>query len=249
MRSSPTPDFGPLAATYDELRPADASWLELAEQLIAEGDLGAGRVLDVGCGTGRLTAELARRGAKVWGVYASPEMLAVARAKVPRGVGLKEGRAEALPFTDGWFDRVVFALVVHLVDRPRALAEAHRVLATNGRVALLTFDPVHFERYYLGHLFPSIEPIDRARFPDEEQLAAELETAGFGAPRVTRLHQESAIARDEALRRIRGRHISTFQLLGEEEYAGGLARAERELPEVVRVTLDLLVVVAERSRA
>src|SRR5438093_10529475 len=113
MRSSRTPDFGPLAATYDELRPTDENWHRLLDALVREGDLQARRVLDVGCGTGRLAAALAARGARVWGVDASPEMLAVARERVPRGVGLKLGSAEALPFADGWFERAVLRVVVH----------------------------------------------------------------------------------------------------------------------------------------
>src|SRR5438477_183685 len=82
--------------------------------LVAEGDLLARRVLDVGCGTGNLAAALAARGARVWGVDPSPEMLAIARRKAPRGAGFREGRAEALPFRDGWFDRAALVLVAHL---------------------------------------------------------------------------------------------------------------------------------------
>jgi SAM-dependent methyltransferase len=81
-------------------------------------------VLDVGCGTGRTAAALAERyGAKVWGVDPSEEMLAVARQKVPASVGLKAGSAEDLPFRDGWFERAVMVLVVHHVDRGRALPD------------------------------------------------------------------------------------------------------------------------------
>ena len=246
MSSSPTPDFGPLAATYDELRPADAGWLELAELLIAEGDLLGGRVLDVGCGTGRLAAELGQRGARVWGVDPSPEMLAVARAKAPSGAGFKRGRAERLPFRDGWFDRVVYALAVHLVDRTAAFAEARRVLAPGGLVVVASFEPGHFDRYFLNEFFPSLAGIDRARFPVPEALAAELEAAGFEPPQLSTLHQEVAVDREEALRRIRGRHISTFQLLADEEYAAGLARAEAELPPRVETTRDFLIAVAAR---
>jgi len=74
----------------------------------------------------------------VWGVDPEPEMIEVARGKVPPGVGLKLGRAEALPFKDGWFERVTMTLVLQLVDRPRAYAEAIRVLQPGGRLAAHT---------------------------------------------------------------------------------------------------------------
>ena len=76
-------------------------------------------MLDCGCGTGRLSQALAESEAsKVWGVDPEPEMLRVAVGNVPASVGLKAGRAEALPFGDGWFERAVLWLVCHLVDRP-----------------------------------------------------------------------------------------------------------------------------------
>jgi ubiquinone/menaquinone biosynthesis C-methylase UbiE len=246
MSSSPTPDFGRLAATYDELRPADGHWLELVDLLTREAELAGARVLDIGCGTGRLAAELARRGARVWGVEPSPEMLDAARANVPAGVGLKLGRAEELPFRAGWFDRAVFSLVVHLVDRNGAFAEARRVLAPGGSVAVVTFEPVHFDRHFLNEFFPSLAEIDRRRFPRPEALAAELESAGFAPPRLIRLHQEVVVEREEALRRIRGRHISTFHLLAAAEYEAGLERAESELPDPVETTRDFLLAVAQR---
>lgn len=241
-----SPDFGRLAASYDELRPAAEAWQELFETLVAAGDLVAPRVLDVGCGTGRLTAALAERGVRAWGVDVSPEMLEVARAKVPRRGALRLAPAERLPFKDGWFDRAVFCLAVHLIDRPRALAQARRVLAPGGRIVIATFDPIHFDRYYLNRYFPSIARIDRARFPSESRLRAELAEAGFGPPRVSRLHQDVTIDRESVLRRIRSGHISTFQLVDEAEIAAGLARAERELPARVDYSTDFLIVVAER---
>ncbi|MDX6511600.1 MAG: hypothetical protein QOE36_1104, partial [Gaiellaceae bacterium] len=95
--------------------------------LVREGDLRGRRVLDAGCGTGTLSAALAERAAaKVWGVDAEPRMLEVARSRVPAGVGVREGSLEALPFRDGWFERAVARLVLHLVDRRRAFAELRR---------------------------------------------------------------------------------------------------------------------------
>ena len=77
-----------------------------------EGDLPGRRVLDVGCGTGALASALAERGARVWGVDASEEMLEVARAAVGKRVGLKLGRAEELPHLAGPVDRVMNAAAI-----------------------------------------------------------------------------------------------------------------------------------------
>jgi ubiquinone/menaquinone biosynthesis C-methylase UbiE len=238
-------DFDRLADRYDELRPADEPWWESVELLVRAGDLRGRRVLDVGCGTGRLAEALATRYAcKVWGVDPSAGMLAVARRRVPRGVAVKQAVAEELPFKDGWFERATMTLVAHHLDRPRAFVEARRVLDREGRLAVLTFDPASFERYYLNAYFPSILGIDRARFPAAAALEHELGGAGFSSVEVTPHESRRTISRDQVLERIRGRHISTFELLDEEEYAAGLAHAERELPAEVEVLYGWLVVVA-----
>jgi len=215
---------------------------------VREGDLRGRRVLEVGTGTGRVAAALAERAyAKVWAVDASPEMLAVARRNVPRGVAFKEARAEALPFKDGWFERAVAMLVVHVLDRPRAFAELRRVLAQDGRLAIATFDPAHVRGYWLNEYFPSIATIDLARFAPAEVLTGELRAAGFAAVRTIRLHQRARIDRETALERIRGRHISTFDLIDETELEAGLNRATKELPDLVEYRTEWLVVAASCS--
>lgn len=244
--SASSPDFGPLAKDYDRLRPVDENWWEIVDLLVAEGDLRGRRVLDVGCGTGRLALALAERGAKVWGVDPSEEMLAQARAAAGRRVGLKRGPAESLPFKDGWFDRIVLRLVVHLLDRSRAFPEFLRVLVPGGRVIVATFSPRHFEWFWLIEIFPEVGELDRGRFPTPETLAAELETAGFASLRTTTVSQRSRLSREQALERIRGRYISTLRLLDDDALTAGLARAERDLPDVVDSPLEWAVVVADK---
>jgi len=243
---SAQPDFAPLAQSYDELRPRDDDWWELLDVLVREGDLAGRRLLDLGCGTGALAEALDERGARVWGVDASDAMLEVARARLPARVPVRRGEAERLPFRDGWFERVVARLVVHLVDRPRAFAEAVRVLGPDGRAVLATMDPAHFDTFWLNRLFPRLEEIDRARFPTAAALSEELAGAGFRAVRVVRLGQRGAFTRERALERIRGRYISTLHLLPEDEYRAGLERAERELPASVEYAREWLVAIAER---
>ena len=200
-------------------------------------------MLDIGCGTGRFLAQLAEV-AKAWGVDASPEMLEVARTRAG-SAGLKLGTAEKLPFKDRWFERTTMWLVAHLVDRPRAFAEAARVLEPGGRFAVATFDPSYFDEFWLNELFPSMEAADRERFPTADELTREL--APFDEVRLIRLSQTGSLTREVALERVRGKHISTFDLIDDDEYAAGLERAERELPDLVDYRVEWLVADAVRQ--
>ena len=242
-RSSTKPDFGRVACRYDELRPTDENWWELFELLVHEGDLVGHRVLDIGCGTGRAAAALAERGSRVWGVEPEPEMAALARERLST---VKVARAENLPFKDGWFDRALMWLVAHLVDRPRAFAEARRVLGPDGRLAIATFHWDYFDRHWLGAFFPSLEAIDRARFSKTEELVAELAAAGFASVTHTRLSQQTAVPKESAIERVRDYYVSPLQLLDEDEHRIGLERMAKELPETVEYTLEWLVAVAYR---
>jgi ubiquinone/menaquinone biosynthesis C-methylase UbiE len=212
--------------------------------LAEEGDLRGRRVLEVGSGTGRLAAALAdRASARVWAVDTSPEMLEVARARAP-SVAFRQAAAERLPFKDASFERVVMRLVVHVLDRPRAFAELRRVLRPDGRLVVATFDPAHMRTFWLNRYFPSMLPIDLARFAPAAVLERELRAAGFATVRSVRLGQTATMDRETALERIRGRHISTFDLLDEAEIEAGLRRAAAELPDEVVYALEWLVVVA-----
>lgn len=242
-----TPDFGRLAAAYDRVRPADANWHEVFDLVVTEGDLHGQSVLDCGCGTGRLAKALAEEGvARVVGVDREPKMLAAARESVPNSVELVEGTAEALPFADGEFERAALWLVAHLLDRVQAFSELRRVLCAGGRLVVVTFDPSHFEDFWLNGFFPSIERIDRERFPTREALAAELAASGFDAVRFHRLSQRVELSREDAIERIRARHISTFDLLDDDELRSGTEKAAAELPSVLQYGVEWLVAVALR---
>ena len=135
--------------------------------------------------------------------------------------------------------------LIHLVDRPQAFGEAWRVLGPEGRLVVATFDPAHFERYWLNRFFPSLEAIDRARFPEPQALQEELESAGFSSVRLTALSQRAEIGREEAVERVRGRFISPLQLLDEGELEAGLERMEAELPDRNEYGLEWVVAAAE----
>lgn len=85
------------------------------------------RVLDVGAGTGALTAELVSRGASVAAADPSPEFVTVLRERFPQ-LEVHEAPAEELPCDTGEFDLALAQLVVAFVsDAPAAVAEMARV--------------------------------------------------------------------------------------------------------------------------
>jgi SAM-dependent methyltransferase len=244
---SGNPDFARLAADYDRVRPVDANWWEVFELVVDEGDLRGRRVLDCGCGTGRLARALAESaGALVSGIDPESEMLHVARSNVPETVDLQAGRAEELPFPDRSFDRAALWLVCHLVDRHAAFRELARVLTADGCLVVVTFDPDHFGDFWLNALFPSLEAIDRARFPGRQELRDELDGAGFATVRFRRLSQRAMLTREQALERIESRHISTFDLLDPDEVRAGTERGREELPLTVEYGIEWLIAFGER---
>src|SRR5439155_11745660 len=130
--------FAQLGPTYDRYARLlsfgqDPRWRRFMVSRVPAGS----RVLDVATGTGSVALELQARGCTVVGLDQSPEMLAVARA---RGLEVREGRAESLPFRDGEFDALTFTYLLRYVEDPVAtLRELARVVRSGGTIASLEF--------------------------------------------------------------------------------------------------------------
>ena len=100
------------------------------------------RALDVGCGTGALTAELVQRlgAAAVSAVDPSESFVAATRTRFP-DVDVRPARAEQLPYPDGSFDVTLAQLVVHFMTDPSAgLREMTRVTTGGGLVGACVWD-------------------------------------------------------------------------------------------------------------
>src|ERR1700726_2152270 len=230
-----SPSFAEIAPHYDALRPLSSGDCARLETMLGEADLHAGDlVVEVGCGTGRLTLPLAAiTPARVMGVDAEAKMLDVARAKDGAGrVAWVRGSAYRLPVGDSEASLVLMVMVVHLLrQRGRAFSEARRVLRPGGRLSVWTFTPRHVEDFYLNAYFPSIATIDRPRFPSVQTLPSELSRAGFADVRVEVRDEPRRIDIAEVVDRVRGRYISTLSLLPPLEYRLGLQRLEEMLAQ------------------
>jgi ubiquinone/menaquinone biosynthesis C-methylase UbiE len=98
-------------------------------------------VLDVGCGTGLMSAKLARMDRRVVAVDLSAAMIARARRRYGDAVEFMQADAEDLPFDDDAFDAVINLISFHHYPDPqRAVAEFRRVLRRDGRLVLIAFD-------------------------------------------------------------------------------------------------------------
>ena len=190
-------DFGKTASDYARYRAGYPA--EFFDRLASAGVGIAGqRILDLGTGTGALARGMARRGAIVTGIDPSAALLDEARA-LDKAAGVEVrylcGVAEATGLDGGGFDAVTASQCWHWFDRPRAAAEARRLLALRGRLAITYIDwiarpgslALATEELILAHN-PRWSELRRAgseaypEGPEWPEWIGDLRAAGFTAP-------------------------------------------------------------------
>lgn len=141
--------------------------------------------LDVGCGAGLLAEPLARLGAKVTGVDASPEVIAVARDHAA-AMGLEiDYRAGDVQEIEGRFDLITSMEVIEHVADPAAFVQAlARRLAPNGLLVMSTPNATGWSRLMMITLGEGLGQIPRgthdfARFIGPDRMKALLGEAGL----------------------------------------------------------------------
>lgn len=140
--------------------------------------------LDLGCGTGIYSLEMARRGARVIAVDRSAGMLRAAREKARREglpIAFHQAPADSLPFASGSFDLVIAVTLLCFAERPDLiLSEAHRLLKTPGR---LVIGELNRSSYWAlvrrAKAFFRESSYSNARFLSRDELKRLLGQAGF----------------------------------------------------------------------
>jgi ArsR family transcriptional regulator len=137
--------FAEHAEEWDAIRSLHVAEAEVETAMTALlGQEPIGHLLDIGTGTGRMIELLGDAAAQVTALDRSPDMLRLARAKLPQDAGdkyaLLMGDFLALPLEPGSADTVVLHQVLHYAQAPElVIAEAARVTAANGRVLIADF--------------------------------------------------------------------------------------------------------------
>ena len=233
-------------------------WLEMDDQLALEqlGGLPATlamdrlnllpgqRVLDVGCGTGRTTLELAGRvgsAGAVVGVDISAELLASGRAEAVRlGVGTVEfvhGDGQVADLGEGRFDAAYSRFgVMFFADPVAAFANIRRALRAGAMLSFACWQSVFDNEWALipgmvvvevtGSVPPLPEPGDPGSFSlaDPGRVREVLETAGFGSVDITP-HNDQVVIGEEA---IAGFAATAYELV---RFTGALEDADQQMRE------------------
>ena len=207
-------------------------------------------ILDLGCGTGRFSTDLADEfNSNVVGVEPSDKMRSIAEAECnDTRVRFLEGKAERIPIPDNSFDVAWLSQIMHhLQDLPAAASELQRVMKPSGLVLIRSNFKGRlngFCRYY--DFFPTGLEVDESRHPTIEQVCDCFGVHDFRLQSMETVEQIEATNLQEYSDRIRLRTYSTFELISEEEFEQGLAKLQHaadieDTPKPVTAKLDLLV--------
>jgi SAM-dependent methyltransferase len=184
-----------LGAAYDRYAHTKGTVQEIDHLVDVLGLTAGQRVLDVGCGTGRHSHELARRGIVAHGVDISRRFVEIAGSSAPRGATFERLDARALPF-DAEFDAVVclcqgaFGMMTAADDDEAVVAGMARALRPGGSLALSAFNAYFVVRYHDTADFDAGTGVshERTTIHDEHGRAREVDLwTGCSTPRELRL--------------------------------------------------------------
>ena len=168
------------------------------------------RVLELGCGTGRLAERFLQAGAANYtGVDGSAGMLGRAREHYQDAPAawVEADLAGEIPLAEGFFEVVVISLVLeHFSEIQAVLRNAARLMAPGGVLRILELHAARQRAGTAAHFLHEGQDVRLPSYPhDAEEFRAELAPAGFGEVRIVeRVPDEETLARSPRLEKYRG---------------------------------------------
>ncbi len=211
--------FDSTAKEYARIVPACrfCQFLTLIYELDLTGDE---RILDVGCGPGVLSVEVAKKlkSGNITGLDLSENMIALAEGLAKDhlldNVRFEKGDALSLHFPEGSFDVVISTAVLPWVDDPGwFLLEVHRVLKKGGKLGLISLGPEIYREFLDAfravvkkhpQYFPAGSPatFHQAKIYSDNQLERKLKVLGFKTRKRFVLSLEEPVTPESYLKRI-----------------------------------------------
>lgn len=225
-------DLTDIPAAYDKGRDHGPEVLDLWMRALAAHLQGieVGRILDLGCGTGRFSEGLsAFFTAEVVGIDPSAKMLERAGEKQRDGrVRYQRASAEAIPLPTGSVDLIFMSMSFHhFLDRAAAARECRRVLREGGVVFVRTGMREQIDAYAYVPFFPSTRAILEEILPDRAELRATFEAAGFRMTSAEEIPQTIAPSWSAYADKLEAGGDSVLARLSPKELETGLAAVRR----------------------
>jgi ubiquinone/menaquinone biosynthesis C-methylase UbiE len=222
--------YNSISDTYDrryEINPLKGVE-EALRDLIAE--IGARRVLEIGCGTGHWLKTLAPHVDRIIGLDSSSGMLRRAN-DLPKPIELVCGSAESTPFAGSSFDLIfVVNALHHFSDRQGFIERTPHLLRSGGALATIGLDvPSAIGHWVIYDYFPGAIEFDQARFPLWEQVISWMWAAGLVVPPLRTVEHISDEKRGRAIlddHFIQRHGTSTLMGLTDSQYRAGIDRVK-----------------------
>ena len=175
------------------------------------------RAVDVGCGTGQLTTQLAAHFDDIIGVDPSAEQIANAKAH-PR-VRYLIAAAEQIPLEDSAVDLITAAQAAHWFDRPAFYAEARRLAAPNAVIALISYGIMQIDDGALNKRFASFYRDEIGPFWPRERKLVDSGYADIDFPFAEIPYPDLSIERNWRIQDFLG-YLSTWSAVRRANEAG-----------------------------
>lgn len=202
-------------------------WLSTISKYVPSNSIDT--IIDIGCGTGRFTQELAYHfSARVYGIDPSSKMLKEAIENViSTKVKFLQGSTEHIPLNDDFSDLVFLSQVYHHIqDRSRAFSEFKRILKKKGILCIRNSTTENLDTILYLRFFPQALKMDFDYLPSRKEVINLLCINGFKVKGHEIVRQKFADNLTEYFNKVKSRALSDLVNLADCDFNYGLSKLE-----------------------